>query len=475
MNQPGPNGKASPFCRRRAAAAAAAAAALRRAARAPLPRHRRCAPAARPPSPQPPCARRRAIAAQPPCNRAAPSAPSSPRPAPRRCRHSRCAPAAAAPTAAQPPRNRRVSPSSPRPAILRLVLSNFHSSKHAGKIALRPFYRHNKHADGMTASSRSKASLRRFHEQMKQSQVDTGVASDTERGSELDVAKQLEKIESEEDSQVGQQRNAGSASADGYPSRSKAVLQPGKGQGGVRKDRTFGHANRQDLVGSSYHSEYSVNKEARTSDNALSSSTTFDEFDSDSEDEAERRRRRRRHHCERRRRTTSSSASSPSSDEDSEPSHRSPRQRRRGTPNDDKTLRKKLLDTVLKYDGTGGAARLNLFIEKSRKRAARLDLSKAIKTWTDFKFAVKKQFLPVDVENRIWWQLLICKLGNYKSISEYNTAFMRIALQLSERYTKELIVNTYVENLIERDGSPSQIQNLIITNASLESVNLDTM
>ncbi|KAG5462406.1 MAG: hypothetical protein BJ554DRAFT_5273, partial [Olpidium bornovanus] len=40
---------------------------------------------------------------------------------------------------------------------------------------------------------------------------------------------------------------------------------------------------------------------------------------------------------------------------------------------------------------------------------------------------------------------------------------------------KELIVNTYVENLIERDGSPSQIQNLIITNASLESVNLDTM
>ncbi|KAG5461638.1 MAG: hypothetical protein BJ554DRAFT_6136, partial [Olpidium bornovanus] len=207
-------------------------------------------------------------------------------------------------------------------------------------------------------------------------------ASDTERGSEFDVAKRLEKVEPEEDSQVGQQRNADSASADGYPSRSKAVLQPGNGQGGV--ERTKGP-------------EYSVNKEVRTSDNALSlvapddadleqdrnrrehrhnsrqtcrkiknahKSATSDESDSDSEDEAERRGRRYRRHRERRRRTTISSSSSPSSDKDSEPSHRSSRRHRRGTLNDDKALRKKLLDTIPKYDGTGGAAHLNLLIKK---------------------------------------------------------------------------------------------------------------
>ncbi|KAG5455737.1 MAG: hypothetical protein BJ554DRAFT_4739, partial [Olpidium bornovanus] len=90
---------------------------------------------------------------------------------------------------------------------------------------------------------------------------------------------------------VGQQRNAGSASAGGYPSRSKAVLQPGKGQGGVRKDKgTVGHANRQDPVGSSYHSEYSVNKEARTSVNALSSVAP-----DDTDLEQDKNRRERRH------------------------------------------------------------------------------------------------------------------------------------------------------------------------------------
>ncbi|KAG5459947.1 MAG: hypothetical protein BJ554DRAFT_8072 [Olpidium bornovanus] len=262
--KPGPDGEADLTAK----TSRAASPPLRRApsaARPPprAPPHRRCAPAAAAIA----ALRRAATAAAAPSPRTHRSAPIVARPPPRT--HRRAVTAIAAAIARPPPpRNRRrlLRLCQPPRAHRRRVTALRHLRRHPDilpkwnvlykypprptlrrKIALRLFYRRNEHDDGMTASTRSKASLRHLHEQMEQPQVDARVASDTESGSELDVAKRLEKVginprtthgarvfsgnyptipkeETEEDSQVGQQRNAGSASADGYPSRSKAVL-----------------------------------------------------------------------------------------------------------------------------------------------------------------------------------------------------------------------------------------------------------
>lgn len=358
---------------------------------------------------------------------------------------------------------------------------------------------------------------------------------------------------------TGHQQKAGLVSADGFPSRSKAELLS-HGQGGaLRSIGVVGNTNRPYPVscddensdyahkGTNYRTpagptrrthdntygprcvsskdreEYSEDNQKshktktpkRSSRKTKTSSPSSSSLDSssESEDDKERRRRHRRerrhrrHRRERRRRSPSYSSSSSSSDSEGEDRryNRGHHHRRRDA---DKTIKRKLLDSVPRYDGSGGAAKFNVFVTRfeayqeianhsekgavllasqslvgdaaiwwfARLRAGQEEPRNAITTWNEFKHALRTQFLPEDIENRLWKQLLACKLHTFKSVMDFNIAFTRLALQLSSRYPSDLIVDTYIDNLTERDGSTSSsLRTHVLANPMLMHSDLDTV
>lgn len=164
-------------------------------------------------------------------------------------------------------------------------------------------------------------------------------------------------------------------------------------------------------------------------------------------------------------------------------------------PGIDRDALKGLQANIPKYDGSGGGAKYNTFVDRVETYLSIACLPdhvtiavvtsnftgdasvwwsrhirdydatspNRIRSWPELRDTLKDRYLPPDAANRAYRQLLACRLGDYDSVAKFNTAFNRLVCQVSG-VPESLLTDAYLTNLTTKDGKPSMVKSLVQTN-----------